>query len=127
MKSLALWLVLPFVFAGIAGAGEREETDRLVAEGMFGDCQTEVVLWDKTRVDISTATHAIEVDWASKWAEGVGQALYYSAVTGKKPGLVLLTKPGEERFVYRASILCVKHEIRLWVVEVKGVNNAQAD
>jgi len=32
----------------------------------------EVVMKDGTRCDILTATHAIEVDFAKKWAEGGG-------------------------------------------------------
>ena len=32
--------------------------------------QVEVVMKDGTRCDILTATHAIEVDFAKKWAEG---------------------------------------------------------
>jgi len=33
--------------------------------------QVEVVMKDGTRCDILTATHAIEVDFAKKWAGGV--------------------------------------------------------
>lgn len=36
--------------------------------------KTEVVLPDKTRCDVVTATHAVEVEFASKWCEGLGQA-----------------------------------------------------
>jgi len=76
-------------------------------------------LWDKTRVDILTLEYAYEVDWAPKWAEGIGQALYYGIVTGKKPGLILLTKKGEERYVYRAQTVCAKHGIKLVVRRVE--------
>jgi len=79
----------------------------------------EYKLWDKTRVDILTKEYAYEVDWAPKWAEGIGQSLYYGIVTGKKPGLILLTKKGEERFVYRAQTVCAKHGIKLVVRRVK--------
>lgn len=39
---------------------------------------------DKTRVDCLTATHAVEFDFANKWAESIGQALHYQKMTGKK-------------------------------------------
>ena len=45
---------------------------------------------DKTRVDCLTEYHAVEFDFANKWAESIGQALYYSKMTGKKPAVVLI-------------------------------------
>ncbi|MBL0721118.1 MAG: hypothetical protein JJV88_00895, partial [Sulfurovum sp.] len=50
----------------------------------------EYVLFDKTRVDCLTKEYAIEVDWAKKWAEGIGQALYYAEITNKKPAVGLI-------------------------------------
>jgi len=52
--------------------------------------QVEVVLPDRTRCDCLTETHAIEFDFGKKWAEAIGQALYYAIQTGKKPGIVLI-------------------------------------
>ncbi|QXD24577.1 hypothetical protein F7C95_01340 [Opitutia bacterium ISCC 51] len=51
-----------------------------------------MVLEDRTRCDIVTATHAIEVDFADKWAEAIGQSLNYAMQTGKKAGIVLVLK-----------------------------------
>ena len=54
----------------------------------------EVILWDMTRVDCMTKDYAIEFDFAKKWAEAIGQSLYYSKLTGKSPAIVLiLTSP----------------------------------
>ncbi|WP_171018846.1 hypothetical protein ACONUD_00725 [Microbulbifer harenosus] len=39
----------------------------------------EYVLPDRTRVDCLTETHAMEFDFAPKWAEAIGQALYYAS------------------------------------------------
>ena len=52
--------------------------------------RTEVVLPGRTRCDCLTDTNAIEFDFAKKWAESIGQALYYSACTGKRAGIVLI-------------------------------------
>ena len=52
--------------------------------------QVEVVMKDGTRCDILTATHAIEVDFAKKWAEAIGQSLNYAMHTGKRPGVALV-------------------------------------
>ena len=54
------------------------------------DGQVEVVLPDRTRCDCLTDTHAIEFDFGNKWAESIGQALYYSIQTGKRAGVVLI-------------------------------------
>ena len=61
----------------------------------------EVVLPDGARVDCLTATHAVEFDWAKKWAEGVGQARHYAAVTGRRGAVALIVGPRDERFVKR--------------------------
>lgn len=52
--------------------------------------QAEVVLPDGTRCDCLTATHAIEFDFAKKWAEAIGQSLHYAALTGRRAGIVLI-------------------------------------
>ena len=69
---------------------EREWTQH-IAESIENS-RVEVVQFDNTRIDIESDQYAIEVDWADKWAEGVGQSLYYAKLTGKKPVLLLLTK-----------------------------------
>ena len=50
----------------------------------------EKVLPDRTRCDCLTETHAIEFDFGPKWAESIGQSLYYSLQTGKKAGIFLI-------------------------------------
>ena len=66
--------------------------------------QAEVVLPDKTRADCITATHAIEFDFGKKWAESLGQALYYSLQTGKRAGIVLiLEKPADRKYFIRLN------------------------
>jgi len=42
------------------------------------------------RIDCLTATHAVEVDFMKKWAESIGQALFYSKSTSKKAGILLI-------------------------------------
>ena len=66
----------------------------------------EVILWDMTRVDCMTNDYAIEFDFAKKWAESIGQSLYYSKLTGKNPAVVLiLTAPTDYRYVKRIERL----------------------
>jgi len=81
----------------------------------------EAVLWDGTRVDILTDRFAAEVDWASKWTEAVGQAMYYSTQTDRQPGIVLLIKDfkAETKYIYRCKIVCQKLNIKMWLVDCK--------
>ena len=47
-------------------------------------------LKDRGRVDCLTDKYAVGIDSSNKWADLVGQALYYSMNTGKKAGIVLI-------------------------------------
>jgi len=77
-------------------------------------------LWDKTRCDLFTETEAIEVDWAPKWAEAIGQSTYYAFATNKRPTIILLVKDmdKEKQFVYRCQTVCVRLGIKLHVQKV---------
>ena len=55
---------------------------------------------DFTRVDCLTETHAVEFDFARKWAESIGQALYYQHMTGKKAKVVLILENPEKEMKY---------------------------
>ena len=70
---------------------------------------TEFVLDDKARIDILTADTAIEVDWAKKWAEGIGQALYYSAKTTKKAGIVYIVQEDSDTVFVRRALVALNH------------------
>ena len=86
-------VVLCLLASSNALAVENEDYyNRLFCKEMGG--QAEYVLPDRSRVDCLTGTHAFEADWAQglKVYESIGQALYYSAETGKQPGILLLIK-----------------------------------
>lgn len=55
-----------------------------------------MVFPDKTRCDCLTSSHAIEFDFGKKWAEAIGQALYYSIQTGKRAGVVLILEKKDD-------------------------------
>ena len=77
----------------------------------------EVVLKDGARVDCVTKNYAVEFDFCPHWAESIGQSLYYSIRTGKKPGVVLICGPNDNVFVMRMKAVAKKHGIRLWRME----------
>lgn len=62
--------------------------------------QLEYTLNDKTRVDCLTEKYAVEFDFANKWHECIGQALYYGQKTNKTPACVLIMERGEKDIKY---------------------------
>lgn len=91
MKILLLALIPLFV---CAKKSERFYQEMFMSE--YGGTM-EVLLQDGTRCDIITKTHAIEVDFANKWAEAIGQSLNYARQTNKKAGILLLIKSGGDQ------------------------------
>ncbi len=76
--------------------------------------EVEVVLEDRTRVDCETYYHAIEFDFADKWAEAIGQALHYSIQTGKRAGIVLIVEqPEDMRYVERVHMIASRFSLPL--------------
>ncbi len=76
-------------------------------------------LLDRTRIDCLTDEYAIEVDFSKKWAESVGQALYYAEMTGKKPavGLIVRETEKDKRHMKRLKILTDKYGIKIYKIE----------
>lgn len=58
----------------------------------------------------------IEFDFAPKWAESIGQALYYGLMTGKQPGVeLIMEKEGDGRYLERLNALADGHNIKVWI------------
>lgn len=98
LLGISLLCVSPFL--------RETEQSKIIAE-KYG-YQNEVQLPDGTRVDLITPTHAVEVEWADKWKEAPGQAIYYSVWTNKKPGIILLIKDKtqDKLNIIRCKIVC---------------------
>lgn len=81
---------------------------------------TEQVLPDGTRADCITDKNAIELDFAHKWYEAVGQALYYGLQTGKRPGIVLIIEGLSDRKYWLRMNSTIQHfklPIDTWEME----------
>lgn len=78
----------------------------------------EYQLPDYTRVDCLTDTHAIEFDFAPKVYESIGQALYYSIMTNKKPGIVLILENSDtdSKYVKRLEKVVRLYKIDYWLL-----------
>ena len=76
----------------------------------------EYELSDRTRVDCLTDDYAIEFDFAKKWAESIGQSLYYAKMTGKKPAVAIIVKKPTDRH-YIERIKKVDKDIKIFVIK----------
>jgi hypothetical protein len=86
--------------------------------------ETEHVLDEGSRVDCLTDANAIEVDWAKKWSEAIGQSLYYSTKTGKQAGIVLIiSEPRERRHLEKIKQVAIANnlDIKLWTVHPEAL------
>jgi hypothetical protein len=81
----------------------------------------EVVLWDKTRVDCETSEYAIELDFADKWAECIGQAIYYGKMLDKQPACVLITEDPAKDKKYVERFSRADTNITLFTIGKNGV------
>ena len=61
---------------------------------------SEYKLSDKTRVDCLLPDYAVEFDFAKKWAECIGQALYYGQKTNRVPACVLIIENPTKDYKY---------------------------
>lgn len=61
---------------------------------------TEYKLNDKTRVDCLLPDMAVEFDFANKWAECIGQAIYYGRQTNRQAACVLIMENGGKDLKY---------------------------
>jgi len=68
------------------------------------------------RVDCLTDEYAIEMDFARKWSEAIGQSMEYSMLTEKKAGIVLiLKKKSDYRYWKRLKKLIAHYQLPITV------------
>lgn len=99
-------LILIFIFCTIQFAESKHLYSEKTYQKYWCDKHNGILeykLKDKTRVDCLTDMLAVEFDFAPKWHECIGQALYYGKKTNKTPACVLILEHPEEekRFLYR--------------------------
>jgi len=83
--------------------------------------KTEVVMKDGSRCDIVTRTHAIEVDFAKKWAEAIGQNLNYSLNTGKRAGIALILETqSDDKHLVKLKTVVRHHGLKIDVYPLYG-------
>jgi len=120
MKRLALIMVIVFISLPLYAAHIQKEKYYQNKWCKANNGVTEYVLDDKTRVDCLTDEYAVEVEFASKIYQSVGQALYYAVRTGKKPGVVLIMeKLSDGRHLEKLETIAMKYGIRIWTIQAE--------
>lgn len=94
------------------------EKDYQYAWSRRNNGMVEYVLPDSTRVDCVTRDYAIEFDFAKKWEESIGQALYYGLVLHKKPGVVLILEHplSDQKYLVRLNAVAKQYGITVWTI-----------
>ena len=76
-------------------------------------------LKDRTRVDCLLDEYAIEVDFAQKWAESIGQSLYYASQTSRKAAVLLIIEDTQKdkKYLDRLKNVSEQHKINIWTID----------
>lgn len=124
MRRLFSFILLPAILVVSAcSSGPLHEKDYQQWWCRRHNGEMEYRLKDGARVDCLTSEYAVEVEYASKWAESIGQSLYYARSTGRKPAvLVIVRDKGDERFMKRLRSVAKEQGIKVWTVRPKDLD-----
>lgn len=92
-------------------------TEREIQQRICAGLELEHTVPDGGRVDCLSATYAIEIDWSPKWAEALGQSLYYAVETDKLPAVILICR--EKISVCFGHLRRILHTVTRWRLPVK--------
>jgi hypothetical protein len=112
-------LVLYFSNCHIEAKTKKYERDyqKIFCKNLNGKIEYRLI--DKTRIDCLTSEYAIEIDYGKKWAESIGQSLYYSYMTNRKAGIgiiVDLKSKSDSRYLKRLYEVTKKLNIKVFII-----------
>lgn len=118
-KLLIALLLIPVIALANISSTKTHHSERWYQDN-YCPGQVEVRLKDNAnpshngpRVDCITNTHAIEFDFAHKWAEAIGQSLYYASQTKLKPGIYLIIEDDLKDQKYVERLFAALREAKL--------------
>lgn len=118
---MKITITILFLFITTLTSGQFPKQKEVYYQNLFANAingKTEVYLQDKARVDVVTDTFTIEVDFAHKWAEAIGQSLFYAQMLNKKPGILLIVDGKlENRYIFRLLTVTRKYNITVWILD----------
>jgi hypothetical protein len=112
-------LVLYFSNCHLEAKTKKYERDyqKIFCKNLNGKIEYRLI--DKTRIDCLTSEYAIEIDYGKKWAEAIGQSLYYSYMTNRKAGIgiiVDLKSKSDSRYLKRLYEVTKKLNIKVFII-----------
>lgn len=112
MRCLA-FLASVGLFCGLAAAQSERDYQSWLCSGRAQEAAAEL----RTRVDcVMGNSIAVEVDWSHKWAEGIGQALFYASSLDMRPGLILICQEGTSDASCLRHSLAARQTISSWTL-----------
>lgn len=119
MKKIFIFLILIFLCKP-AFSATRLHTEKYYQNlwAKEHNAQTECTLKDKSRVDCVTENYALEVDFADKWAEAIGQSLYYGLCLNKKPAILLIMEncPKDIKHLNKLTKVAQTYGIKIFTI-----------
>jgi len=121
MRVSGVAIVFVILLLLLSGCSEKKHNEKYYQAKLCNELGgvMEQRLLDRTRVDCLTDEYAIEVDFSKKWAEAVGQSLYYAIMTEKKPAVGFIVGEGkkEKRRLKRLERLADKYHIKVFIIK----------
>ena len=113
-----LFIILLLSLHTCLSAQTYEKDYQLLIQQQLGG-ETEVHV-ESGRVDLVTNEYAIEIEFANKWKQSIGQALWYGLQTNKTPGIILIKREGhaDNKYVIQlgsALEYAGLTKVRVWV------------
>lgn len=110
-------IILLLLFGNLAA--QKYESDYIEEINKYFDGSRESPV-PSGRVDILTKQYAIEVEFADKWKNSIGQSLWYGLQTNKTPGIVLIREEIQQnRYVIQLGAALdyagLSGKIKVWI------------
>lgn len=116
LLSLVWLLVFPLVLPLSAQRYEADYAD-LIQRELGGRREVAIT---SGYVDLLNSDYAIEIEFANKWKQAIGQALWYGLQTNRQAGIVLIKRsPKENKYVIQLGSTLqyagLLQRVRVWV------------
>lgn len=122
-----MWALTAFLLLNFAALSFNSAEAALLPERAYQTAwcnarggQMEVVMFDKTRLDCLLTEYAVEVDFAHKWAEAIGQAMHYARLTGKPPGILLIIESSDDE-KHLMRLRETAYWIKVWTIRPEDI------
>ena len=120
-------ILIPQLFLNVSLDKPESEWIFALAEVLAGATEVKV---DRGRVDVVTDKYAIEVDFLSKWKEGLGQAIHYGYETDLLSTLAVITdelnalNSADKDLIKKIEELCLSKGVKLLLLHPKKVKSS---